>query len=145
MIEDIGLEDEKNLRADLQRGGGLKATARDRSHVYRVVPPFRRNGATGSIAHHVPEWLPMLAVEPYQLHLTNGIIVRRRRVHRDAWQHKRRVEPLQVGRLAHDVLACEVIPALLEHLYEHRAVSVVLFLPNDIVLVVVVLLRSACC
>ena len=59
---------------------------------------------------------PPLAVEPGELLLLDRGEVGRARVDLDAGQQQRQLEVLEVRRLLHDVLAREVVAALLEHL-----------------------------
>ena len=92
---------------------GLSATAR--AH-------WKPRGACdfGSAHQQVAEQLPALAVEFCELHLPDRAEIGRRRVDLHARQHHRQLEILDVGRLPHDVLAGEIVAALLEHLHHVR-------------------------
>src|SRR5258706_8336156 len=72
-------------------------------------------------AHHVTEELPLLAVEALQLHRFERRVIVRAGVYQDARQQRLEAQVLHVGSLAHDVLAREVVAALLQHLRERRA------------------------
>src|SRR6476659_3841351 len=63
-----------------------------------------------------PKQFTVFTVESRHLHLLDGEIVGRAGVDLDARQQQPEFEVLEVGRLPHDVLAGELVAALLEHL-----------------------------
>src|SRR5262245_149671 len=67
-------------------------------------------------AQHLAEQHPALAVEAGELHLLDRIEVRRTGVELDARQQHGQLQVLDAGGLAHDVLAREIVAALLEDL-----------------------------
>src|SRR4051794_6327126 len=69
-----------------------------------------------SAADHVAHQLPALAVELLELHLLDREEIGRAGIDLDARQQHRHFEVLEVGRLLHDVLARQIVAALLQHL-----------------------------
>src|SRR5262249_37557129 len=79
-------------------------------------PPRWRFSTTDIAGHHRAEQFPARAVEADHLHLLDRRKIARTGVDPDARQQHAQLEIFQIGRLPHDVLAREVVAALLEHL-----------------------------
>src|SRR6476659_6894629 len=69
------------------------------------------------VTDEVAEGLPRPAIETHQAHLLQRTKIRRAGVDGDTRQQHRQREIVNVGRLAHDVLAAEVIAALLQDMH----------------------------
>src|SRR5437763_15782551 len=82
-----------------------------------VITSPPRSGAAAF--DHLAEPLPDLAVPARQLLLPDRMVVGRAGIDADAGQQGGRLEIVQGGRLLQDVLAREIVVALLQHL-QHR-------------------------
>jgi len=71
--------------------------------------------ASDLIAEYGAELLPSVAPEPSKLHLFDRREISRARVHRDTGQQIGGPEVFDVRSLLHDVLASQVVAALLQH------------------------------
>src|SRR5262245_44783479 len=80
------------------------------------LPVRSRSASTALPGDDFAEQHPALAVEAGELHLLDGIEVVCGCVVLDSRQQHRQTKVLQVGRLPHHVIACEVVAALPEHL-----------------------------
>src|SRR6185312_15135010 len=82
----------------------------------------RQAGARRLLVHrqHVAEELPGLAVELGELLLLDRVVIGRAGVDLDTRQQHGGLEPLEVRRLLHHVLAREIVTALLQHLHHRR-------------------------
>src|SRR4051812_34000895 len=79
---------------------------------------FPRSHASDLAVQDRPERLERLALELTHLHLFDRVEVRRTGVDLDARQRHAGFEILQIGGLVHDILAREVVAALLQHLHQ---------------------------
>jgi hypothetical protein len=98
-----------------------------------VLEQIARNPYCGSlVVDQIPEAHPALAVEPHQLQLLDRIVMGRTGADFDAGQQHRQLEVAQVRRLAHDILAREIVARLFEHLHQggRRVVAVDKARPN---------------
>ena len=96
----------------------------------RFVMPGLRPGNDGPSANSVAACavglsrppllhiIPAGAVEALQLHVGHHAIIRRRGVDTAVRQQQAEVEIPQVRRLLHDVLAGEIVAALLQYLFQ---------------------------
>ena len=71
--------------------------------------------ASGLAAEYGAEVLPSVALEPSKLHLLDRREIKRAGVHRDTGQQIGGSEVFDVRGLLHDVLASQVVAALLQH------------------------------
>src|SRR5262245_53023557 len=99
-------------------------SAEDSAELLRPEP--RRGPGPSLVVDQSPEAHPALAVEAHELQLLDRIIVGRTGVDLDTRQQHRELDVAQVRRLAHDVLAREIVARLFEHLYQggRRVVAV---------------------
>src|SRR5690349_1606012 len=77
-----------------------------------AAPAASPRGASPSATDDAAEKDPTLAVEPLQLHLPDGSEIRRTGVDVDARQHHRQLHVPEIGGLAHDIFARQLIATL---------------------------------
>src|SRR5437763_12760267 len=85
-----------------------------------IVTASSRGPRSLLVRDHLAEELELVAVEALELHRFDRRIVVRAGADRDTRQQRIDAEALQARRLLHDVVAGEVVTALLQHLLERR-------------------------